>query len=735
MMFFHLSTSIILILTGFKPSVALTQSDRSDQNNGSVLPPGAVSLLPPVRSSLAPSVVLAAVPSPVANPTKELTPTPTLRPEADQTIKPTLNPNPVQTQTPTPKPVVQTVAPISPADNTAFVHINADPHLKNFSSFAKTMASLLKDKGATLTVLAPENKAFEKVDASFLARLQKPEWAPHMKAVAQLHVVKGKKMVSATLKQDEKVATVNSEKWTIDLIHNGDMITFEALDTKAGAIKRDISVVNGVVHVVNTLLIPRMLTFNVFQASDLMLETFSVFTSHLVKTGLDVRLKNENEFFTLLAPTNDAFRKMFSEIFSAWRDDPDSAIPLLEYHILPGVHPTNLMKTGQMQTIGGRTISVSNTKNVVFNGNVRIEKKSIKLKNGMVFKPANIASKNGLLHAIDSVILPKDNDAPTAAPTNTRNPTGSPTMEPTGGRAASLSRKGGSATTGNTPQTTERPSTILGAVQADGSCWTMSAVLEMAQFNDMPLKNNKVLDVTLLAPTDQAFKSFDAQTLARYLQPDWIVHLRELLSMHMLPSAKGKEAFTDGAVLSTMSAVGETITVSSDNNGITLTTQANSSIHVEEFNLFRGNGTVHVLGGVLLPQNFGSDVLDLVKGLSRFSTLATLLVRAELEDMVRDKSKIQTLVAPTNSAFGELSSARMSTLETETDILRETLLLHIWPGKVYPSELLTIGQKITTAATNKGIQITRGLLNKLKMDADIPASNGLIHAVPFVLSV
>ena len=133
-------------------------------------------------------------------------------------------------------------SPVSVADTIA-----ANPKLSTLSSLV-TKAGLtdtLKSTGP-FTVFAPSNEAFAKVPAKTIEELGKDP--ARLKAVLTYHVVPGKVMAADVKNGNSK--TVNGAN--IALSKAGEFVTVEDAVVQTA----DISATNGVVHVVDSVLIP-----------------------------------------------------------------------------------------------------------------------------------------------------------------------------------------------------------------------------------------------------------------------------------------------------------------------------------------------------------------------------------------------------------------------------------------------------------------------------------------------
>jgi len=133
-------------------------------------------------------------------------------------------------------------APVNVADTIANT-----PSLSTLSGLVKSagLTDTLKGTGP-FTVFAPSNDAFKAVPAKTMEALGKDPSA--LKSVLTFHVLPVKAM-GADVK-NSKAKTVNGA--TVDLSKAGDMVTIES----AVVTKADLVATNGVVHIIDTVLIP-----------------------------------------------------------------------------------------------------------------------------------------------------------------------------------------------------------------------------------------------------------------------------------------------------------------------------------------------------------------------------------------------------------------------------------------------------------------------------------------------
>lgn len=113
---------------------------------------------------------------------------------------------------------------------------------------AGDLVDVLKGEGP-FTVFAPTNEAFAKLPAGTLADLLKPENKAKLVEILTYHVVPGKVM-SSDLKDGMKAKTAQGSEVTISLTGGKAMVNNATVTTA------DIEASNGVVHVIDTVILP-----------------------------------------------------------------------------------------------------------------------------------------------------------------------------------------------------------------------------------------------------------------------------------------------------------------------------------------------------------------------------------------------------------------------------------------------------------------------------------------------
>lgn len=113
---------------------------------------------------------------------------------------------------------------------------------------AADLVSTLKSDGP-FTVFAPTDEAFAKLPAGSLESLLKPENKGKLVAILTYHVVPGKVMAADIAGKSLMVATVQGSKMSVNA-QKGVMVD------KATVIKADVMTSNGVIHVIDTVIMP-----------------------------------------------------------------------------------------------------------------------------------------------------------------------------------------------------------------------------------------------------------------------------------------------------------------------------------------------------------------------------------------------------------------------------------------------------------------------------------------------
>lgn len=106
------------------------------------------------------------------------------------------------------------------------------------------------DQSGPYTVLAPTNAAFDKLPDDALANLLKPENKDQLRALLAYHVIPSKAMSSDLAGQDQTLQTAHGQSVAVDGT-NGDITV-----NGAKVVQADVDASNGVIHAIDTVLVP-----------------------------------------------------------------------------------------------------------------------------------------------------------------------------------------------------------------------------------------------------------------------------------------------------------------------------------------------------------------------------------------------------------------------------------------------------------------------------------------------
>ena len=120
--------------------------------------------------------------------------------------------------------------------------------------------------------------------------------------------------------------------------------------------------------------------------------SFKTLAAALGAAGLVDTLKGKGPF-TVFAPTDEAFAKTPKADLEALLKDKAKLTSILTYHVVSGKVMAADVKAGKVKTVQGSELTVSTSMGVMVD-------------NAKVIK-TDIAADNGVIHVIDSVIMPK----------------------------------------------------------------------------------------------------------------------------------------------------------------------------------------------------------------------------------------------------------------------------------------------------------------------------------------
>jgi uncharacterized surface protein with fasciclin (FAS1) repeats len=242
---------------------------------------------------------------------------------------------------------------------------------------AAGLVKTLKGKGP-FTVFAPTDEAFAKLPKGTVEALLKD--IPKLKSILLYHVVPGKVLASDVVKL-KSAKTALGQKIKIDTSKGVKV-------NKATVVKTDIMTRNGVIHVIDSVILPKDDIVDTARKAG----SFKTLLAAVEAAGLVDTLRGAGPY-TVFAPTDAAFAKLPEGTVAALLKDIPKLKSILLYHVVPGhVKAAQVVKLDEAKTAMGQKVSFSTE------GGVRVNEANV--------VKTDILTGNGVIHVIDSVILP-----------------------------------------------------------------------------------------------------------------------------------------------------------------------------------------------------------------------------------------------------------------------------------------------------------------------------------------
>ena len=674
---------------------------------------------------------------------------------------------------------------LPPSNTVVDIIVNSEDHTTlEAAVIAAELAETLNGEGP-FTVFAPTDAAFAALPEGTVEQLLMDPTGD-LADILLYHVLSGD-VRSTDLMDGMTATTVLGKDITVTINENGVFIN-DAQVTVA-----DIEADNGVVHVIDAVLLPPSNTVVdiVVNSEDHTILEAAVIAAELVET------LNGDGPFTVFAPTDAAFAALPAGTVEQLLLDPTGELAdILLYHVLSGdVRSTDLMDGMTATTVLGKDITVTINENGVFINDAQVT-------------VADIEADNGVVHVIDAVLLPPSNtvvdiivnsedhttleaaviaaelvetlngDGPFTvfAPTDAAFaalPEGTVEqllMDPTGELANILLYHVLSGDVRSTDlmdgmtATTVLGKDIMVTINENG-VFINDAQVTVA---DIEADNGvvHVIDAVLLPPTtvvdvivnSEDHNTLEAAILAAELADDlnvtgpFTVFAPTDAAFAALPEGTVDQLLMDptgdladillyhvlsGDVRSTdlmdgmtaTTVLGKDITVTINENGVFI-----NDAQVTVADIEADNGVVHVIDAVLLPPS--NTVVDIIVNSEDHTTLEAAVIAAELVETLNGDGPF-TVFAPTDAAFAALPEGTVEQLLMDpTGELANILLYHVLSGDVRSTDLMdgmtattVLGKDIMVTINENGVFINDAQVTV----ADIEADNGVVHVIDAVL--
>lgn len=261
---------------------------------------------------------------------------------------------------------------------------------------AANLDVVLGDASVTFTVFAPTDDAFALIgDDTINALLADPE---ALSSVLLQHVIAGAAVNSVTAYSlsGNNVDTAAMTQIPLMINTQTDMLTFGG----ANIVLKDIYTTNGVIHVIDAVVVGAVeIPAPAMSLVDVAINNgnFTTLVEALQTAGLVSTLADLDSNYTVFAPTDAAFEKLPAGTLDSLTTEQLTSILL--YHVLPskvmsdGAISVAQSTTNMTDTANGDKVSLSFSDSTLF-------------VNGAKVSTADVMADNGVIHVIDTVILP-----------------------------------------------------------------------------------------------------------------------------------------------------------------------------------------------------------------------------------------------------------------------------------------------------------------------------------------
>jgi len=515
----------------------------------------------------------------------------------------------------------------------------------------------------------------------------------------------------------------------------------------------DVGATNGVIHVIDSVLVPSDIDIDAFLVScrDIP-ETavangnFGTLVTALGAADLVGALSEPDGPFTVFAPTDEAFASLPDGLLSCLLepDNKDTLADILKYHVLSGkVLSTDLSDGLTATTLNGDDVVVDLSDGVKINDSV--------------VSTVDVVANNGVIHVIDSVLVPSDIDV-SAFLKSCQQEEEEPSCKNVDGwsdifgldcefYAQFFCLFAGIFEDANGVDATEACCACGGGIEVTPTTDIPQTAIENGNFEILvaalvatdlvtPL-SEPAGPFTVFAPTDEAFASLPYGLVTCLLEPDNKDTLADILKYHVLSGKVLSTDLSDGLSATTLN--GDDVVVD-----LTDGVKINDSV-VSTVDVGATNGVIHVIDSVLVPSDIDidaflvscRDIPETAVANGNFGTLVTALGAADLVGALSEPDGPFTVFAPTDEAFASLPDGLLSCLlePDNKDTLADILKYHVLSGKVLSTDL----SDGLTATTLNGDDVVVDLSDGVKINdsvvstVDVVANNGVIHVIDSVL--
>ena len=261
------------------------------------------------------------------------------------------------------------------------------------------LAPALTDTKASLTVFAPTDAAFgslaKQLGFSDATAMVTALPANALASILTYHVLPTKKTAADLIAGGATQATLyqfGGASATLSLSTTGGVTITDAALTTAKVTTADVAASNGVIHIVDKVLVPPGV-LNIVQMAQVN-PAFTTLVGAVVAANLQATLSGAGPF-TVFAPTNDAFAAIQSTVAGL---TTAQLTKVLTYHVLPAqVLAADIPFGTPVATVEGETITINaGTPPTITD----------KTATPAPIVATNVRASNGVIHVISKVLIP-----------------------------------------------------------------------------------------------------------------------------------------------------------------------------------------------------------------------------------------------------------------------------------------------------------------------------------------
>tara|TARA_B110000444_G_scaffold126085_1_gene118523 strand:+ start:57156 stop:59516 length:2361 start_codon:yes stop_codon:yes gene_type:complete len=439
--------------------------------------------------------------------------------------------------------------------------------------------------------------------------------------------------------------------------------------------------------------------------------------------------------FTVFAPTDDAFAAAGIDLTTFDTDEENATLSdILLYHVYSGaVNAADVTDGLTVTMVNGDEASFTVTNGTVMIGDATVT-------------TADVTSSNGIIHVIDTVLMPPADVAPQGeicynTVTHMIVP-GSDATECESYMYLENYEMNGQNVTGCYNSVTHQVTNVSQAI-CEGYMWTPAVDIAMtamatgihsslvAALSKADLVTTLQGDgpFTVFAPTDQAFTDAGID-LDSFTTDEEIAALADILLYHVYSGAVNAADVTDGLTVTMVNGDDASFTVTADAVMVGDATVTLADVPAS-------NGVIHVIDTVLMPPaDLVNDIPTIASGTGVHTALVAALSKADLVTTLQGDGPF-TVFAPTDQAFTDAGIDLDSfTTDEEIAALANILLYHVYSGAVNAADV-TDGLTVTMVnGDDASFTVADGTVmvgDATVTAADVIASNGVIHVIDKVL--